>query len=167
MCGASRANNVFVCQPDGRLPPSPLTPWPAQKLEVSQFRGDSFLSQKHTVFGSKNIPRRKVALDLLKFHRMSGLQPPILPPPPIPMPSSSVLAEELYKCANPPPSYSVAVGAPDATPVQGRHQLQPRDVIVGPFGGSLCRVVPITSAQLEPPPAYSRRSPSNGDFWNF
>lgn len=96
---------------------------------------------------------------------MSGLQPPILPPQ-IPTPSHSVLTEEeLYKCANPPPSYSVAIGALDATPVQGRHQLQAREVILGPFGGSLCRVVPMTSAEL--PPAYSRRSPSNGDSCGF
>ena len=153
------------CLPAGWPPPSlafnPLArpkaggvPVPWRLLLVPETH--SFWQQKHS--------SGKVVLDLLKFHRMSGLQPPILPPPPIPMPSPSVLAEELYKCANPPPSYSVAIGAPDATPVQGRHQLQAREVIVGPFGGSLCRVVPMTSAQLEPPPAYSRRSPSNGDF---
>jgi hypothetical protein len=96
----------------------------------------------------------------------SSADSPISPPPP-PSPSHYPisLVDELYKCGHPPPSYSTAIGAADATPVQSRQQT--REIIIAPFGGTLCHVIPLavpsrsasdTSSchPIQPPPAYNQ-----------
>jgi len=92
---------------------------------------------------------------------MAGINP-IPPISPIPSNSpifpSTILADELYKCANPPPSYQSAIEATNAS--QSRNHCG-AIIMAAPFGGSLSQVFPCNSTQLtmEPPPAYSRSPP--------
>jgi hypothetical protein len=97
---------------------------------------------------------------------MSGINPI---PPNLPIPSNSsifpstILADELYKCANPPPSYQSVIGSLNAN--QSRSQCG-TIIMAAPFGGSLSQVFPCNSTQLtmEPPPAYSRNPPQRNSM---